>query len=559
VESSAGASVDELEWPVDIFGSPGTALVTHSLCMEHGALPHDLDDPTMRHRVMEQTPENPHRLEILCGERGILRADCFRELRRIPEPAPAPLVDILRVHEYWYIHKLTERVKQASNSAIPLDAGDTKVTMESWNAALRACGCVLEAADLVCDAQVRNAFCAIRPPGHHLGPAGACNKEDLDDDPEGSQGFCLLNNVAVGAAYVRCVYRHLIRKVAIIDFDVHHGNGTEAIVRHVKEKPQHKSISHSVCQRGFSTKVVTTSPPSCKPWLDPESDGDNVFFASVHGFGGGFYPGSGDNCEEQSPTVINVALSPDSSSAEFRDSVRRKILPQLLSFNPDIIFLSSGFDGHEDDLIGNCCLADEDYLWITQQMLSVANRCCQGRLISVLEGGYNTRAETLSPFAQSVAGHVRTLMNTSPNFCYLESEAVQPGDPRGQTLLDADRSWVARRSDAKQARAGFLRRQALGIVGCDGPLLQERIATVSSKELGGQLQNIPFFSGTVTAEAATVGDAAGAATTSREEEEMAAVFGAEEETDCTPTPCVADDGSATPAPLELPSQVTPMQ
>lgn len=436
-------SLEELQWPPEIFGPAATAVVTHPVCLSHGVLPLDIDDPNLRHRLIRQTPENPHRLEVLCGEQGILRSDAFRDLRWVSEPAPAPLADILRVHEDWYVHGLMERVKEVSalgrGERLPLDGGDTKVTAESWNAATRACGSVLEAVELVCNEQVRNAFCAVRPPGHHLGPGGACNTtEDLEDDPEGSQGFCLLNNVAVGAAYARCVYRHIIRRVAIVDFDVHHGNGTEAIVRRVKWKQHSSPITREFLVRGVRGKIVAETPASCRPWLDPESDAENLFFASIHGYGNGFYPGTGAGCNESSPKIVNVTLRPGANSADFRAGLRDRILPELVAFDPDILFVSAGFDGHDHDLIGCCRCIDEDYIWVTKQLLSVANRCCQGRLISVLEGGYNTRAELLSPFAQTVAGHVQTLMHTSSNYCNLECE-VQGTDERSREAAAASR------------------------------------------------------------------------------------------------------------------------
>jgi len=456
-------SLEELQWPAETFGTPSTLVVTHPLCLSHGIIPDDVDDPSLRQRIISETPENPHRLETLCGERGVLKSDAFRDLRWVGEPAPAPLTDVLRVHEYWYVHQLMERVQLLRGpnpyQRLPVDGGDTKVTSDSWNAALRACGCVLEAVDQVCNEQVRNAFCAVRPPGHHLGPAGATDKQDLDDDPEGSQGFCLLNNVAVGAAYARCVYRHMIHKVAIIDFDIHHGNGTEAIVRHLKCKLNRVDKVETVSLRGFSTRISVNGPPTCKPWLDPESDAESVFFASVHGYGGGFYPGTGRDCNEASPKIVNVAMRPDSSSADFRQGFRSKVLPELKAFDPDLIFVSAGFDGHEDDLIGNSRLVEEDFVWVTQQLLSVANSCCQGRLISVLEGGYNSRAECLSPFARSVAAHVRTLMHTSPNYRYLEVEAQAGGEPgaaeglpAGGSFRQRDEQWVARRIEAKNDR-----------------------------------------------------------------------------------------------------------
>jgi len=453
------STLDELQWPSDVSSSVSTAIVTHSVCAEHGALPHDIDDLSFRQYLITKVPENPHRLEVLCGKHGILRSDGFKELRWASEPPPAPLVDVLRVHEYWYVHKLAERVKEVQSMTrrdpfkkLPLDKGDTRVTAESWRAALRACGCVIEAVDIICNEQSRNAFCAVRPPGHHLGPAGACNNQDLEDDPEGSQGFCLLNNVAIGAAYARCVYRHMIRKVAIVDFDVHHGNGTEAVVRNIKERQSKKRAMMSLdAGAGVSFKVLAETPPACKPWMDPESDVDNIFFASIHGYGGGFYPGTGASCHEAAPRVVNVALRPGSTSVDFRDGLRRQILPELLAFDPDIVFVSAGFDGHEDDLIGNCLCVDEDYVWVTQQLVSIANRCCQGRLVSVLEGGYNTRALGLSPFAQSVARHVRTLMHTCPNYCFLEWEHS------ADVFQELDSQRHRRRVEARYARTRRLR------------------------------------------------------------------------------------------------------
>ncbi|CAE8651105.1 unnamed protein product, partial [Polarella glacialis] len=135
-----------------VFSPVSTAVVTHPVCLLHGAIPGDIDDPSLRQQLIRTTPDNPHRLEVLCGEKGVLRSELFRELSWFTEPKPAPLVDVLRVHEFWYIHKLMERVRQASLSDDPyrkvsLDGGDTKVTTESWNAALRAAGCVLEAVD----------------------------------------------------------------------------------------------------------------------------------------------------------------------------------------------------------------------------------------------------------------------------------------------------------------------------------------------------------------------------------------------------------------------------
>eukprot|EP00392_Amoebophrya_sp_AT5.2_P002619 g2624.t1 len=308
---------------------------------------------------------------------------------------------------------------------VQLDKGDTKVTQFSYAAARRAAGCVIEAVDVVMAGKADNCFCAVRPPGHHMGPRGAVDASDLADDPEGSQGFCLLNNIAIGAAYARCVYRTDIKRVAIIDFDVHHGNGTEAIVRNVT--PARKDSApraHSYTfPWGEVVRTVVKSAKSSKPWLDPASDCQEIFFASIHGFGGGFYPGSGRTLHakntRQSPEIVNVGMrvagtgGPGADSAEFREACMDKLLPRLKEFRPDMLFISAGFDGHEEDLIGQCNYQYEDFRWITQQLMSIANVCCNGRVISVLEGGYNTRAGFLSPFARSVRQHIRVLMSHS--------------------------------------------------------------------------------------------------------------------------------------------------
>ena len=462
-EGVDNSAMEEVIWP-EIFKEPNTVLVTHAHCGRHGLIPEETDDPQLRHELISQIPENPHRLEVLCGENGLLRTDLFRDLRWNTEPNMAPIVDVLRVHEFWYVQKLIDSVQKVRqlgrNRPMAIDRGDTKVTPDSWSAALHAAGAVLEAVDQVCNEQARNAFCAVRPPGHHLGPAGAVDKQDLLDDPEGSQGFCLLNNVAIGAAYAKCVYRHVIHKVAIIDFDVHHGNGTEATVRNLKYRPAlEKEVTGTMPFAGSFVKLSVQKPPTCKPWLDG-NDVENVFFASIHGFGGGFYPGSGGSCSDTTPRIINAPLKRGSGPAEFRRGMRRHILPQLQEFDPDFIFISAGFDGHEDDLIGCCNLSEEDYIWATQQLMAIANRCCSGRLVSVLEGGYNTRGEVLSPFASAVASHVRTLMYTSHNYSYLDCEVdavtnMEDNETfiqRVEDLYISDNHNYVRREEARRLR-----------------------------------------------------------------------------------------------------------
>jgi len=161
--------------------------------------------------------------------------------------------------------------------------------------------------------------------------------------------------------------------------------------------------------------------PSHKPWYD-ENDCDEVFFASIHGYGGGFYPGSGRTLysakNRHCPEIVNVGVSvgrDGCSSGEFRRRFTDEVTPKLLRFKPDLLFISAGFDGHSDDLIGQCKYKDADFAWVTEQLMSIANITCKGKVVSVLEGGYNTRAGYMSPFARSVRQHVRTLMNHDVN------------------------------------------------------------------------------------------------------------------------------------------------
>jgi acetoin utilization deacetylase AcuC-like enzyme len=333
-----------------------------------------------------------------------------------------------------------------------LDA-DTTMSRWSFEAALRAAGSVCEAVDKVVAGDHRNAFCVVRPPGHHAGPRGIVR---CANDPDGgSHGFCFLNNVAIGAAYARSMYRNEgIRKIAIIDFDVHHGNGTEEIIRQLVP-----SVEKSVIRTPFA--VGELAAPRFRPWLD-ETDTHDVFFASTHGYGprglefadapsgGWFYPASGktqiaDAIKNPSlvetPNVADFLLSqtwtrmgeeargntckilncglglpsrdaiPGMQRLEVRDTYRQRILPLMREFDPDIIFISAGFDAHKKDSMnfGYVGMVEDDYEWVTEQLVRLANTCCNGRIVSVLEGGYKIHGGIVSPFARSVAAHVRAL------------------------------------------------------------------------------------------------------------------------------------------------------
>ncbi|ETV65674.1 hypothetical protein H257_17669 [Aphanomyces astaci] len=381
----------------------------------------------------EPPPENFERMKSLVSPGlGILRTAEFKSSpvtwsHDIPK---ADIADVLRIHDVAYVEKLKTLcgrvpidVPAEELSAYCLDA-DTALSRDSYEAALRAAGNVCAAVDKVVAGTTRNAFCIVRPPGHHAGPVG---KVTCDHDRVGSHGFCLLNNVAIGASYARSHFKAQgINKIAILDFDVHHGNGTEECIRH---------LVHRVQDVPFETPFVsgTHRTHQYKPWRS-EEDVSNVFFCSIHGYGpkdpkqefppgqyagAWFYPGSGESTDKPTdkdqPIIINVGLPYQRGNLarqEWRRVLRSDILPQLVAFEPDLIFLSAGFDGHRSENVnwGYVGLMEHDFEWLTQSVVKVANKVCNGRVISVLEGGYNFHGRIASPFCRSVAAHARALV-----------------------------------------------------------------------------------------------------------------------------------------------------
>jgi acetoin utilization deacetylase AcuC-like enzyme len=304
-----------------------TALITHPACL--------------RHETPPGHPERPARLQAVLGA---LEAEDFRPLLR--REAPEASRDALaRVHDPDYIDEVLAAIP--SRGIVQFDA-DTSVSPGSRDAILRAAGAVVEAVDLVIRGEAKNVFCAVRPPGHHA-------------LPDRAMGFCVFNNVAVGAAYARAA--HGIKRVAVIDFDVHHGNGTEAMF--------------------FS---------------EPE-----MFYASTHQWP--FYPGTGRPGERRPEHIVDVPLSAGAGSAEFRRAFEESILPAVTTFRPDMLFISAGFDAHEQDPLAQMRLTESDYKWVTEALCALAARQCAGRVVSTLEGGYD-----LDALARSVAVHVQALM-----------------------------------------------------------------------------------------------------------------------------------------------------
>jgi len=288
-------------------------------------------------------PECPERLAAI--QDRLIISGLAPHLDYIEAPL-APLAALARAHDPAYV-ELLQRNTPSSGYHV-LDP-DTLLCPSSWQAALRAAGAVIEATDRVLAGTLENAFCAVRPPGHHARPGTA-------------MGFCLFNNIAIGVHHALEV--HGLERVAVVDFDVHHGNGTEEILAAVEYGDR---------------RVLMTS-----------------FFQHP------FYPYSGtDNPQEN---MVNVPLPAGSDGARVRAVVDEVWLPRLEAFRPQLIFISAGFDAHREDDIGQMSLVESDYIYMTQRLMQVARRHCQGRIVSSLEGGYN-----LSALGRSVECHVRAL------------------------------------------------------------------------------------------------------------------------------------------------------
>jgi acetoin utilization deacetylase AcuC-like enzyme len=268
----------------------------------------------------------------------------FATLGRREAPRAA-LAAIARVHPSAFVERLLAAVPSRDYAA--LDA-DTVLSPGSGEAALHAAGAVVAAVDAVIAGEAKNAFCAVRPPGHHAEPLHA-------------MGFCLFNNVAIGALHAREV--HGLTRIAVVDFDVHHGNGTQAAFE-----------------------------------ADP-----NLLYASTHQMP--LYPGTGGASERGVGNIINVPLAPMSGSREFRHAFTTHILPALERFRPELILVSAGFDAHRSDPLAQLMLVEADFGWVTERLLEVAAQHAHGRLVSTLEGGYD-----LAALAASTAAHVGRLM-----------------------------------------------------------------------------------------------------------------------------------------------------
>jgi acetoin utilization deacetylase AcuC-like enzyme len=308
-----------------------TAYITHADCL--------------RHEMGSGHPECPARLSAINEQ---MRASGMLEELRCLEAPLAHADDLKRVHRPEYVDLIFENAP--AEGYVQLDP-DTAMNPHSLNAARRAAGAGLLAVDEVMSGRSQNAFCAVRPCGHHATQAR-------------SMGFCIFNSIGVAAAYA--LEKHGLERVAIIDFDVHHGNGTEDMF----SQPQ------------WQSRVLMAS-----------------FFQHP------FYPYSGT--ANPAPNMINVPLAAGSGGAAAKQAIDAQWLPALEKFKPEMILISAGFDAHREDLLGGMALVEDDYAWMTRELMAVAARHSQQRVISMLEGGYN-----LAALGRSAVAHVRALSAT---------------------------------------------------------------------------------------------------------------------------------------------------
>ncbi|AXT27795.1 histone deacetylase family protein [Ruegeria sp. AD91A] len=305
-----------------------TALLTHADCLSHV--------------TPDGHPERVARLE------HILHALEALDLERVTAPLAAD-DDLLRIHPESYIRDI--RSARPSNGFAQID-GDTFLSPGSVDAAYRAAGAVVRAVDLVLSGEASNAFCAVRPPGHHA-------------ETETAMGFCLFGNAALAAKHA--LDHHGLNRVAVVDFDVHHGNGTQDLL----------------WDEARALVITSQQMPLWPGSGRPEETG-------VH------------------DTVVNIPLAPGSGGSEMRAAYETKAFPRLRAFRPELIIISAGFDAHQDDPLANLNWATDDFAWITAELCRIADEVCSGRIVSTLEGGYD-----LNALAEATRAHVEELIKAA--------------------------------------------------------------------------------------------------------------------------------------------------
>ena len=301
-----------------------------------------------KHEMGPGHPECPERLDAIADR--LLVSGVGDALDRREAPL-ASISDIELAHDRMHVaairglsDQLADDILAGGPTHVQIDT-DTSLNVHTWKAALRAAGAVIAATDGVIAGELENAFCAVRPPGHHAEHSKA-------------MGFCFFNNIAIGAKYA--LERHGLKRVAIVDFDVHHGNGTEDIIKN-------------------DERILMVS-----------------FFQHP------FYPFSG--VDTVASNMVNVPVPAYTKGMDIRELVEIMWIPRLEAFDPEMIFISAGFDAHREDDMGQLSLNEQDYAWITERVKNVAKRHCKGRIVSSLEGGYSHSA-----LGRSVEAHIRVL------------------------------------------------------------------------------------------------------------------------------------------------------
>jgi acetoin utilization deacetylase AcuC-like enzyme len=302
-----------------------TAILTHPDCVHH--------------EMGEGHPESPMRLRAILAA---LESSGLAAKLSMHEAPPAEREQLERVHQAEHVDMVFAAAPERGYAYLD---PDTSMNPKSLSAALRAAGAVVRATDMVIGGEASNAFCAVRPPGHHA-------------TPQRPMGFCIFNNVAIGAMHA--IERHGLERVCVLDFDVHHGNGTEDAFH---EDPR--------------VMLCSTFQHPYYPYCGADSGNDHI---------------------------VNVPLPAMTDGRGFREAVERFWMPALESFGPQMVFVSAGFDAHRDDPLAYLKLDDADYRWVTEKLMDVAHRHAKGRVVSTLEGGYNTEA-----LGRCVVEHVRVL------------------------------------------------------------------------------------------------------------------------------------------------------
>jgi acetoin utilization deacetylase AcuC-like enzyme len=295
-------------------------------------------------------PHHPERADRMRAIDKVLSHEVYKDLVRREAPIRDDVKEaIARAHPGAYM-AMIDAARPKSGGAPRYIDGDTVMSDGSWEACLRAVGAGLDAVDLVFNGAAANVFCQVRPPGHHA-------------ERDKAMGFCFFNNAAIAGLYARA--KHGAERVAVVDFDVHHGNGTQDIF-----------------------------------WSDKD-----LFYGSTHQMP--LFPGTGAVNETGAGNIFNAPLREGDGREKFEQAFQERVLVPLDNFSPDIVIISAGFDAHEDDPLGGLRLVEADFLWATERIANIARQRANGRIVSILEGGYH-----LTGLARSVAVHVKTLMET---------------------------------------------------------------------------------------------------------------------------------------------------